>query len=390
MSASRNSALTPRRRACLPVALASLVASLLPGCPARAETHANLQAVKPDGTSAWTGALPFTLTGVLLCDPDEMLDATPDFQPWEGGANQFRIGGEWQIVFQTVEATDRGGTTCWLGQNYGNMPWLHNGDLSYPNPAWTAEVLRLSFDPATLHRFRAGDLVEVTARQSLFYGGKRNINEAHDIDPAANFDIALVQAGYGLPSPEVITLTDFMRPDDGNPATHEDIFDATRATGGEHWQGMRVRLNHLTLVTTNGWNPANAWNDRTCTVTDGAGRFATLRLPRASLGAAPAGAFDAVGIFTQESGSGSDGTFGYELFVQQVLPHAPVPSLDITLQTVIRWPVSADVYRLESRTDAATGTWTGVTNLPTVVDEQVAVILPPSGTQAYFQLRKAN
>ena len=47
-----------------------------------------------------------------------------------------------------------------------------------------AEILRLNLDPSTMHQFRAGDLVEMTVRQSLFYGGKRNINEGHDIDPA--------------------------------------------------------------------------------------------------------------------------------------------------------------------------------------------------------------
>ena len=86
---------------------------------------------------------------------------------------------------------------------------------------------------------------------------------------------------------------------------------------------MRVRLNNLTLVTTNGWNPTNTWGNRLCTVTDGAGRFFTLRHPRYSLGAAPTNQFDAIGIFTQESGSGSQGTNGYELFVQQVLPQDP-------------------------------------------------------------------
>ena len=56
-------------------------------------------------------------------------------------------------------------------------------------------------------------------------------------------------------------------PDDSNPATSEYTFDQTRATGGEHYKGMRIRINNLTLLTTNGWNPANLWGARTCTVT---------------------------------------------------------------------------------------------------------------------------
>ena len=43
------------------------------------ETHAHLQAVNADGTSAWDGTLPFTLTGVILNNPEDMLDPAPDF-----------------------------------------------------------------------------------------------------------------------------------------------------------------------------------------------------------------------------------------------------------------------------------------------------------------------
>jgi hypothetical protein len=358
----------------------------------RAETHANLQAVNADGTSAWSPAFPYSIQGVLLCDPEEMLDYTPAFLPWNDGANQGRMGGEWQVTFQAVDPTDRGGTTCWVGQNYGNLPWIRDSDLSYANEAWAAEVLRLSFDPSTLHRFRAGDLIEVTARQSLFYGGKRNINEGHDLDPARNFDLRLVTANHGLPGPEVITLADVM--DVGGVAedrsTWRPIFDPTRATGGEHYQGMRVRINRLTLVSTNGWNPANTWGNRLCTVTDGDGRFLALRHPRYSLGPAPEGVFDAIGIFTQESGSGTQGTNGYELFVQQVLPHLPAPEVAIGLNVTIAWPASGEAYRLEWRAQADSGEWAVVTQEPAVIEGRNVVILPPSRPQRFYQLRKAD
>ena len=358
----------------------------------QSETHSNLQAVTSTGTSAWIDSFPFTIRGVLLCNPDEMLDSTPNFLPWNGGANQYRMGAEWQVTFQAVAPGDRGGTTCWMGQNYGNQPWIHDSALSYTNEAWVAEILRLNYDQSNLHPFRAGDLVEMTVRQSLFYGGKRNINEGHDIDPAYNFDIRLVTADYGLPAPEIITLADVMNVggDATNKATWLPIFDQTRATGGEHWQGMRVRLNNLTLVTTNGWNPANTWGNRLCTVTDGAGRFFSLRHPRYSVGAAPAAQFDAIGIFNQESGSGSQGTNGYELFVQQVLPHNPAPELAIGLNVTISWPASTDTYQLEWRSQADTGTWNPVTNAPVVINGRDTVILPPSSPQRFYQLRKTN
>lgn len=380
------------KRRAKPLRRFAVVAFLALTTAARGETHGNLQSVKADGTSAWDGSFPITLRGVLLCNPDEMLDSTPNFIPYAGPANDGQMGGEWQVTFQAVDPADRGGTTCWMGQNYGNQPWIHDSALSYSNAAWVAEILRLNHDPSTGRAFRAGDLIEITARQALFYGGKRNINEGHDIDPAFNFDLRLVTADYGLPAPEVITLADVMQPG-GDPAdgtTWPAIFDPTRATGGEHWQGMRVRLNDLFLVTTNGWNPTNTWGNRLCAVTDGAGRYFRLRHPRYNLGPAPTNRFDVIGIFSQESGSGSQGTNGYELFVQQVLPHNPAPELAIGLNATISWPANTDTYQLEWRESADAGEWSPVTNAPVVIDGRNTVILPPSSPQRYYQLRRAD
>lgn len=353
---------------------------------AQTETHSRLQAVTSAGLSAWSGAPPFTLRGVLLCGPDEMLDSRPN-----EAANPAGMGGEWQIVFQAAEPGDRGGTTCWMGQNYGSLPWVGD-ELSYASEAWVREVLRVNHDPTTGWAFQAGDLIEVTARRCLFYGGKRNINEAHDIEPEADFDIRLVTASYGLPAPEVITLAEVMNPggDAANPASWLPIFDPTRSTGGEHYQGRRVRINHLTLLTTAGWNPTNAWRHRLCAATDGLGRFLTLRHPRYSLGAAPAGAFDAIGIFTQESGSGAQGTNGYELFVQQVLPRHPAPELAIGLNVTLTWPAHAERYQLEWRSQAEGGEWIPVTNAPAVLNGLNTVVLPPSSPRKFYQLRKTN
>lgn len=370
------------------VGLQVALASALSAVPVLAQsiTHSSLQAVTPNGTSAWTPSFPFTIRGVLLCNPDEMLDSTPRFS-----VNPAGMGGEWQITLQAIELGDRGGTTCWMGQNYGSLAWVGD-DLSYTDEAWVGEMLRLNHDPATGRPFRAGDLIEITARQSLFYGGKRNINEGHDIEPEANFDLRLVTADYGLPAPEVITLADVMNA--GGEATNRaswlSIFDPTRATGGEHYQGMRVQINNLALVTTNGWNSTNTWGNRLCTVTDGLGRFLTLRHPRYTLGAAPATPFDAIGIFTQESGSGSQGTNGYELFLQKVLPHNPAPELAIGLNVTISWPETADAYQLEWREEADAGEWTPVTNAPVVINGMNTVILPPSSPRRFYQLRTTN
>lgn len=367
-----------------------LSALLLGGAPtALPETHSNLQAVNVDGTSAWSGTFPITLRGILLTDPDEMLDTTPNFLPWDSGANQFRMGGEWQVVFQAVEPGDRGGTTCWMGQNYGNQPWIHDSALSYANAAWVSEVLRLNHDPETGRAFRKGDLIEVSAQRCLFYGGKRNINEAHEVSPDADFTIRLVAAGQGLPAPEVLTLADLARVDDRDPSTSEEIFDSTRNTGGERYQGMRVRLNGLLLVSGAGWDPAAPWGSRLCRVTDGENRFFNLRHPRYSLGAAPTHRFDAIGVMSQESGSGSQGTNGYELFVQQVLPQQ-APALAISSQVVVSWPDAQGAFELEYSPNADATAWVAVTNAPQVLGGAATVLLPPSAPREFYRLKRKN
>jgi hypothetical protein len=353
----------------------------------RFETHSNLQSVTTNGTSAWSGTFPFSVVGVLLTDPDEMLDSTPNFLPYNDGENLGKMGGEWQVVIQAVLPGDRGGTVCWMGQNYGNLPWIRNSDKSYQNDAWLSEINRVNHDPATGHAFRKGDLVMVTANRSLFYGGKRNINEAHDISPDADFTVTLVQSNFGLPEPEVISLASVVRPDDGNPDTKEDIFDPTRRSGGEYYQGMRVRITGIQLVTTDGWDPNKPWEQRKCTVTDGEGRFFTLRHPRYSLGPAPTGKFDAIGVFNQESGSGSDGTFGYELFVQQIEP-ATEPSLTIQKKVFVTWQGNFSNYRVVSSRTVDGTQWEPVTNAVIQLNGINALLLDPIDEAKFFKLER--
>lgn len=356
---------------------------------ALAETHSALQAVTSQGTAAWFGPLPFTLRGIMLNDPEQMLDASPQFVPWDNGAGALQLGGQWQFVLQSADPTDRGGTLVWMGQNYGNLPFLRNSDFSYGNEQWSSELHRLSRDPSSGHVFRKGDLVEVTARQSLFRGGQQNINEAHDTDPSANFEIRLIEADYGLPAPETITLANVMRADDGNPDTREDIFDPTRATGGERYQGLRVRINGLSLISTNGWNPGGAWAERYCMATDGQGRLFPLVCPRYSLGSPPASPFDAVGVFMQESGSASDGTFGYQLFVQEITPTEP-PRLSISSDGWIRWPRESTEYRLEFTTNLLDGRWSTVTNAVVLSEDSHGVRWTPQECLMLFRLHRGS
>jgi hypothetical protein len=367
--------------------LAALLTSPLLAPSLRAETHANLQSVTATGTSAWSGTYPFTVTGVLLTDPDEMLDSTPNFQP----ASADLMGGEWQMVVQAAFPGDQGGTVCWMGQNYATRRSPGDDSFSYSNAEWLSETTRLNQDPIAGHAFRKGDLVSVTANGSLFFGGKRNINEMHHNEPAYDFTISLVASNYGLPAPEVLSLVSLVRTNDNDPATFEDIFDPTRNTGGERWQGARVRLNGLTLVTTEGWDSTKLWGQRLCSVTDGENRFFSLRHPRYSLGEPPNGAFDAIGILNQESDSNAQGTNRYELFVQEVVPSEPA-ILNIASQPVITWPGALENYQLQytNRVGDA-GEWQAATNVPALVNGRWTVLVDPADAQTrYYRLQRVR
>ena len=364
-----------------------LIGACLAGTSLRAETLTNLEAVDPNGVSTWNGSFPFTVTGVLLCEPSEMLDSTPNFLPWDNGANAFNLGGQWQVFVQTILPGDRGGVECWMGQNYGNLPWEpHDGSDSYSDVNWSAEVQRVSHDPITGSALHKGDLVTVTARASLFYGGMQNINEEHSTDSTNDFTISLLVAGFGLPTPEVISLASIISTNLGTNG-HYDIFDPSRATGGERYQGMRVRITGLTLLSTNGWTTNPDWSSRFCTATDGEGRQIPLIHPLYDLGAAPTNRFDATGVFIQESGSGTDGTFGYELFLQEVTPSADAV-LNIAMKPVITWPSSLSNYQLQSRDSVSSTNWTAVTNLPVLINGQNTIIVEPTAAREFYRLKR--
>lgn len=303
--------------------LAQLLVSVSVGvvCVAASQARAadvsnrDFQAVNANGVSTWTGTYPITITGVILNNPEDMLDTTYDSSAVASGS----MGAQWQLFIQGI-GTDHNGTALWMGQNYNSLgAWIPAGN-SYDQAAWTTEMIRVNYDETTGHQFRQGDLVTVTAGTSLFYGGKRNVNESHRTTTANDFTVSLVTADYGLPTASRITLSDlYVDPGVAGYDAAYPMFDASRNTGAEYYQGTYVRLNGLTLTDADGWDET-AWGDRLCTVTDGAGHTFTLRMPLSDLGDAPAGMFDVYGIINQESGSGSNGRYGYEIFVTGVVP----------------------------------------------------------------------
>jgi len=265
-------------------------------------SHAEYQAVDANGFGTFPMTDPVKMRGVILNRSEAMLDPAP-------GAPGF-LGGLWQVYVQTVDADDSGGTACWMGQYIGKILGTHP-EGSYTDAEWLAELDRLTHDPLSGHEFQPGDLVEVRARApGLHFRGKNNVNEQHSNDPAADFDVYLLEANHGLPTPTVLTLADLK---DGND---DFIFDPDRLVGCEHYQAALVRINEVDWVDTNGWAP-----DGELSIQDGTGRTFPVKL---GLGDGynahepPAGPFDVVGILDQEDLDSDDGHMdGYRAWVTQ-------------------------------------------------------------------------
>jgi len=249
--------------------------------------------------------------GIVLNNPCDMLDSTPNFQPWNGGANMYNLGGQWQVFIQAYSdstvggsSTDFGGCEVWMGQNYGNLPWIGTSADSYTNSQWTAQLARLN-NPTLLSTgnsvsLQAGDVVAITG-YGLEYAGMMNVNEQHQI--YNSFTITALETGVPLPAPTVITLSQLMN------SSGNFYFDPTRQTGAEHLQGTLVQLNGVRLLSGT-WAPNNQ-----VVVTDGSLRQMILNLGNnPNLTTAPTGAFNVTGIEDQESTDGSNQD-GYTLWV---------------------------------------------------------------------------
>jgi len=254
--------------------------------------HSTYQAVNPNGTSAYSGGFPIRLRGVVIANTEDWLDPTPaytpTYQPWN-------LGGQAELIVQAIDPDDFGGTYCWMGQNYGNVPWHADPSWNYTNAQWTAELGRLGLygGDGVVRPIRRGDLVEVRARMGLFYAGKMNVNEAHDPSPSKDFEVVLLQENYGMPAPAVLSLSDL------KDSSDTFMFDASRATGPEHYHGMLVTIRNvrLTAGTIGNWG-----RNATLMLEDSTGRTLPVRLgnnPAFASSVPPADWFDVTGAFDQ-------------------------------------------------------------------------------------------
>lgn len=259
---------------------------------AEVASHSQFQAVNGTGEQTYTSTEPVTLEGILLNHPADMLDPTPDDTMGE----MFNVAGQWQIFFQG-DQDDRAGTSVWMGQLYNNLPWVAP-DGGYFNAEWVAELTRLN-----AAQFAPGDRIRVTG-YFLSYKGKMNINEQHSNHPDHDFTIELVEAGVGLPKPELVTL------DDLKDDLDRCIFDPQREVGGERYQGRLIKIADVNVVDPNGWGPYGE-----LTITDGV-KTLPVKLGRGT--GIYAGSynltepFDIIGILDQDS---ADLVDGYQLYV---------------------------------------------------------------------------
>jgi len=255
-------------------------------------THRQFQAVSAGGEQTYTATQKVVLEGILLHQPAEMLDPTPN----DGIKIQGNLGAQWQFFFQG-EGDDHAGTAVYLAQLYNNLAWV-SPTGGYSNAQWIAELARLN-----AARFAPGDRIRVTG-YFLSYHGKCNINEQHSNSPDHDFTIELLERGVGLPRPEVVSLAELKDEQD------RFVFDADRLVGGEYHQGRLIKIEDVNVVDPNGWGP-----DGELVVTDGT-RTLPVKLGRGN-GIYP-GSFnlvqpcDVIGILDQES---ADLCGGYRLWV---------------------------------------------------------------------------
>lgn len=276
--------------------------------------HHEFNAVDASGLFTFSGSFPLRLRGVLLNNPEDMLDATP----YSPNPIPFSMGASWQVFVQSIEETDFGGTAAFLGQHYGNvppnldfstMPPTPDTTRSYRDEEWNAEILRLNHDRETGHQFRAGDLVELRAQERRFFGGKLNVNENHIKEDIADFELVLITPGFGLPTLHELELADLW-----NESIDGVLFDPTRETGGEHYQGSLVRLLNVKLID----DPAAWGRDAVVQVVDSSGRQFPLKLglrEEFDTLPSPTGYFHVTGIFNQEDSDDSLYDSGYQLWV---------------------------------------------------------------------------
>lgn len=270
------------------------ISALLADEPTVAEvTHRQFQAVDEYGEPNYSATDKVVLTGIVLNNPEYMLNPTP---------SSIGMGGEWQIFIQG-EGSDHAGTALWLGQNYSITPF---GSEDYNDVDFAEELSRINRDKNDPNKIiNAGDRIKVTGFYKSVWG-KMNINEQHQINALFDFQIEVLKPAVGLPTPEVITLDQVK---DGT----NFIFDPNRNYGCEFYQGCLVRVDDVNIV-----DPQNWGEKGTIIIRDSNGLEFPVKLcvgDGFSKYSCPTGQIDVIGIFNQEDKDDNQYKSGYEIWV---------------------------------------------------------------------------
>ncbi len=255
-----------RRPAVLSLCLAALALAAAARPAAALEEIWDLEAVDAAGNGTHPGLSstdPVTFQGVVLNDPDAMLDTTY----------------QWQMYVQALPTNpapyNQGGITLYANAWYGG-----------PANDWP----RYSTD------YSPGDVVEVTGLLG-FYNGKTNLNERHD--PTQPFTVTTIGTGP-VPDPQVIPSIADCNYFDATDADGDGAPD--RASGGERWQAQWSQLKGVQLV-----DPSAGWaNGQTVRITDASNALLDMRCAHESVASnfdtttPPAGKFNLTAIFNQE------------------------------------------------------------------------------------------
>ena len=225
-----------------------------------------------------------------------------------------------------------------------------------------------------------GDSVEVT-------GGLKMYRGLLEIDPIAS--VTVLAGNRPVPAPVVFTAAN------------------AAAAYAEQYEGMLVRINGLTSVNTTGGGTVSAFTGATTYRLNNNAALTTY-VPTNSTGPdgligkpSPSGTFDAVGVMSQFSPSGTSTTGGYQLlnrrygdFIQGLTPNlttAPVPtSISTTGFTVSFSTANTGDTQLAYAT-SPTGTFTALPGSPalTTAHSQALTGLQPA-TIYYVQAVSVN
>ena len=277
-------------------------------------TISQLEENNTDGSSYWATLHPtiplyhVQFVGVVVNKPSDMLNYTysssntsPQFQVFVQALSSGGTYGDY-----TVAPGDFGGAAVYMRRLHP----MGDHTQDYTDSEWATEMTRIG--ASTLNY---GDVVLVQAKApGMFFNGKFNINEQHK--KSSDYDFSITVLGQTTPTAAPITLSAL------KDTSNHFIFDSTRASGCEEYQGSLVHLDNLLLTDPGDWGLG-----KTVTVSQGSLTFPMQVGLDSGLGSVnpdslASHSFSATAIVDQEGG---DYQGGYSLWLTSASNLSAVP-----------------------------------------------------------------